>query len=159
MNMISFDKVKRIEVDKLLYFIKELAIYEKKLDSVVATKELLEYWLFEKQVCEAIFLNKDNETIGFALYFYNFSTFLGKPGIYLEDLFIKKEYRNLGYGTQVFKYLVTKAQKEDLGRIEWSCLTWNTPAIKFYEKLGAVAKNEWFVFQLTSKNVSNLLKA
>lgn len=134
-------------------FIKQLAIYEKMEDLVFGSVELIEKWVFKEKKAEVIFILEDNKEIGFALYFYNFSTFLSKPGIYLEDIFIKEEYRNKGYGKLVFEFLINKAKEEDLGRIEWVCLDWNEPSIKFYEKLGAKPLNDWIIFRLDDKAI------
>lgn len=134
-------------------FIKQLAIYEKMEDLVFGSVELIEKWVFKEKKAEVIFILEDNKEIGFALYFYNFSTFLTKPGIYLEDIFIKEEYRNKGYGKLVFEFLINKAKEENLGRIEWVCLDWNEPSIKFYEKLGAKPLNDWIIFRLDDKAI------
>ena len=122
-------------------------------DLVFGSVELIEKWVFKEKKAEVIFILEDNKEIGFALYFYNFSTFLSKPGIYLEDIFIKEEYRNKGYGKLVFEFLINKAKEEDLGRIEWVCLDWNEPSIKFYEKLGAKPLNDWIIFRLDDKAI------
>lgn len=134
-------------------FIKQLAIYEKMEDLVFGSVELIEKWVFKEKKAEVIFILEDNKEIGFALYFYNFSTFLTKPGIYLEDIFIKEKYRNKGYGKLVFEFLINKAKEENLGRIEWVCLDWNEPSIKFYEKLGAKPLNDWIIFRLDDKAI------
>lgn len=138
--MFTITKIKENEIDLLLEFIKKLALYEERLDQVTATPKDLRYYIFDKKTCEAIFLREDNQVIGFALYFYNFSTFLGKAGLYLEDLFILPEHRKKGYGKQVFSFLEQKKDEENLGRIEWTCLDWNESAIKFYKSLGAKQK-------------------
>lgn len=134
-------------------FIKKLAKYEKMENEVVGSPELIKKWVFQEKKAEVIFLLKDDKEIGFALYFYNFSTFLSKPGIYLEDVFILEEYRKQGFGKLVFDFLVKKAKEEELGRIEWVCLDWNEPSIKFYEKLGAKPLNDWIIFRLDNKAI------
>lgn len=144
-------EAKREDAHLIFDFINELAVYEKMEKDVTGDVTLIEKWIFDEQRAKVIFIEVDNKYVGFALYFYNFSTFVTKPGIYLEDLFIKEEYRNKGYGKQVFQYLIDKATSEDCGRIEWTCLNWNTPSIKFYESLGAIGMNEWTTYRLTDK--------
>lgn len=137
---------------KLIFdFINKLAVYEKMEQDVTGNVSLIEKWVFDEKRAEVIFITENNKEVGFALYFYNFSTFVTKPGIYLEDLYILPEYRNKGYGKQVFQYLIDKAKLEECGRIEWTCLNWNTPSIKFYESLGAIGMNEWTTYRLSDK--------
>ena len=112
--------------------------------------------MFEKQVAEALLLMVDNEAIGFALYFYNFSTFVGRAGLYLEDLFIRKEYRGRGYGKHTFIQLAGIAREKGCGRMEWTCLNWNKPSIEFYLSLGAEPMDEWTVYRLDSEKILNL---
>ena len=140
----------------ILSFIKEIAEYEKLSDEVVATEEILKESIFNNNRAEVVIVELDGKAVGYALYFYNFSTFNGKSGLYLEDLFIKKEFRGRGIGKEVFKFLVKKAKKEDCKRMEWSCLDWNEPSIKFYKSLGAVAMDEWTVYRLTEKEINKL---
>lgn len=139
---------KQEDVNIVLSLIKELAAYEKMSDEVVATEALLSQWLFEKKIAEVILLESENRIIGFALYFYNYSTFVGRGGIYLEDIYIQPAYRGRGYGKSVFYHLAKIAGEQGLGRIEWSCLNWNTPSIEFYHSLGAVKKDDWLLFRL-----------
>lgn len=124
------------DVSLILYFIKELAKYEEMLDEVVATEDLLREWIFEKKKAEVIFALKDGAEIGFALFFHNFSTFLGRSGIYLEDLYVKPEFRGKGYGKALLKKLAQIAVERGCGRLEWWCLDWNKPSIDFYLSLG-----------------------
>ena len=112
----------------ILRFIRELADYEGMLDQVVATEELLNQWLFEKEKAEVILGMKDGETVGFALFFHNFSTFLGRAGIYLEDLYVRPEYRGQGFGTAFLNRLAAIAVERGCGRLEWWCLDWNKPS-------------------------------
>ena len=140
----------------ILSFIKEIAEYEKLLEEVVATEETLKESIFNNNRAEVVIVELDGKAVGYALYFYNFSTFNGKSGLYLEDLFIKKEFRGRGIGKEVFKFLVKKAKKEDCKRMEWSCLDWNEPSIKFYKSLGAVPMDEWTVYRLTEKEINKL---
>ena len=142
----------------ILDFIKQLATYEKMLDEVVATEELLNEWLFVRKVAEVIFIMEDDAEVGFALFFHNFSTFLGKAGIYLEDLFVKPEYRGKGYGKALIKKLASIAIEKGCGRLEWSCLDWNQPSIDFYLSLGAEAMDEWTVYRVAGDTLANLAK-
>ena len=142
----------------ILDFIKQLATYEKMLDEVVATEELLREWLFVRKVAEVIFIMEDDVEVGFALFFHNFSTFLGKAGIYLEDLFVKPEYRGKGYGKALIKKLASIAIERGCGRLEWSCLDWNQPSIDFYISLGAEAMDEWTVYRVAGDTLANLAK-
>ncbi|MBE6490475.1 MAG: GNAT family N-acetyltransferase [Methanobrevibacter sp.] len=142
----------------ILEFIRDLAIYEKMLDEVVATEELLNEWLFEKNIAEVIFVLEDDVEVGFALFFHNFSTFLGKAGIYLEDLFVKPEYRGKGYGKALIEKLAEITVERDCGRLEWCCLDWNQPSIDFYLSLGAKPLDDWTTFRLTGDTLTDLSK-
>ena len=133
----------------VLYFIKKLADYEKLLDQVEATEEILHQSLFVKKAANVLIAEEDGTPIGYALYFYNFSTFLGKPGLYIEDVFILPEYRGKGYGTQIFRHLANIALEEGCARMEWICLDWNAPSLQFYRNMGAVPMEEWTVQRLT----------
>lgn len=133
----------------ILNFIKELAEYEKMLNEVVATEELLKEWLFEKKSAEVIFALEGEVEVGFALFFHNFSTFLGRAGLYLEDLYVKPEYRGKGYGKGLLKTLAQIAVERGCGRFEWSCLDWNKPSIDFYLSLDAKPMDEWTIYRLT----------
>lgn len=140
----------------ILSLIKEIAEYERMSDQVVATEESLKESIFENNRAEVVVLELDEKAIGYALFFYNFSTFIGKSGLYLEDIFIKKEERGKGIGKEVFKFLVKKAKEEGCKRMEWACLDWNEPSIKFYKSLGAVPMDEWTVYRLTEKEINRL---
>ncbi|MDY4253756.1 MULTISPECIES: GNAT family N-acetyltransferase [unclassified Clostridium] len=140
----------------ILSFIKELAEYEKLSDEVVATEESLKKSLFENKRAEVVIIELDKKPIGYALYFYNFSTFIGKSGLYLEDIFIKKEFRGRGIGKEAFKFLIKKAKEEGCKRIEWTCLNWNEPSIKFYKSLGAFPMDEWTTYRLTEKEINKI---
>lgn len=144
------------DVGLILEFIKKLAEYENLLDEVVAKENLIKEWLFTKQVAEVIFALNGQKEVGFALYFHNFSTFLGKGGIYLEDLFVLPEYRGQGFGKLLLSTIAKTALERSCGRVEWSCLEWNKPSIEFYERLGAKKLNEWRTFRLTGKELENL---
>lgn len=141
----------------ILRFIQGLAEYEKLSHEVTATEELLGETLFgARQVAEVIIGEYRGDAVAFALFFHNYSTFLGRPGIYLEDLFVKPEMRGRGFGKVLLAYLATLATERKCGRVEWSVLDWNTPAIGFYRKLGAVAKDEWTVHRLTGEALDRL---
>lgn len=148
MEEILFRYAQKEDVGVILEFIKELAEYEKMSDDVIATEELLREWIFEKQKAEVIFALEDGREVGMALFFHNFSTFLGRAGIYLEDLFVKKEYRGKGYGKALLKKLAQIAVERRCGRLEWSCLDWNRPSIDFYLSLGAQPMDEWTVYRM-----------
>ena len=143
----------------ILDFIRQLAEYEKLAHEMVADAATLQASLFgdnPKAFC--VIAEWDGAPVGFALYFYNFSTFLGKPGIYLEDLFVKPEMRGKGIGKSLLKYLAAKAKAEGCGRLEWWVLDWNTPSIDFYKSLGAVAMDEWTVYRVTGEALDTLAK-
>jgi len=146
------------DLSLILYFIKELANYEHMLNEVTATVELLDKWIFEEKKAEVIFALEDNKEVGFALFFYNFSTFLGKAGIYLEDLYVLPDYRNKGYGKGLIKALAAIAVNKGCGRLEWWCLDWNKPSIDFYLSLGAIPMSDWTTYRITGDNLINLSK-
>ena len=148
MEEILFRYAQKEDVGVILEFIRELAEYEKMSDDVIATEELLREWIFEKKKAEVIFALEDGREVGMALFFHNFSTFLGRAGIYLEDLFVKKEYRGKGYGKALLKKLAQIAVERRCGRLEWSCLDWNRPSIDFYLSLGAQPMDEWTVYRM-----------
>ena len=141
----------------VLAFIKQLAEYEKLAHEVVATEEILRETLFEdRSVAEVILGHQGESPISFALFFYNFSTFLGRPGLYLEDLFVKPEGRGKGIGRVMLAYLARLAQQRGCGRFEWSVLDWNQPAIAFYESIGAVAMDDWTGYRVTGSALERL---
>ena len=142
----------------ILGFIRALADYEHMSDQVVATEELLREWIFEKQKAEVLIASEDGRDIGFALYFHNFSTFLGRAGIYLEDLFVLPEYRGRGYGKALLRRLAQLTVARGCGRLEWACLDWNRPSIDFYRSLGAAAMDEWTTYRLTGETLKNFAK-
>lgn len=154
--MMSYRYAKREDTELILSFIKELAAYEKMLDEVVATPELLEEWLFDKQKAEVIFWLEDGVEVGFALFFHNFSTFLGRAGIYLEDLFVKPEYRGRGYGKALLTQLAKIAVERGCGRLEWWCLDWNKPSIDFYLSMGAEPMDEWTTYRISGETLTRL---
>lgn len=145
------------DVPLLLDFIKQLADYEKLSHVVVADAESLRRTLFgEIAFAEVILADFQNQSVGFALFFHNYSTFLGKPGIYLEDLFVVPAMRGKGIGRELLKYLARLTKERNCGRLEWSVLDWNKPAIEFYKNMGAVPMEQWTVFRLTGKALERL---
>lgn len=152
----QFRYAERNDTPLILDFIKQLADYEHMLGEVVATPELLEEWLFDKQKAEVIFVLEDGTEAGFALFFHNFSTFLGRGGIYLEDLFVKPEYRGKGYGKALLEKLAEIAVERHCGRLEWWCLDWNRPSIDFYLSMGAEAMSDWTVYRISGKTLKEL---
>ena len=144
------------EVGDILDFINRLAAYENLQSEVVATEEMLHEWIFARGNAEVIFALEGDKKVGFALYFHNFSTFLGRSGLYLEDLFVLPEYRGKGYGKAMLKTLARIAVERGYGRMEWSCLDWNEASIAFYRSLGAVPMNEWTVYRLQGKTLEDV---
>lgn len=139
------------DVKTILELIKELAEYEKLSDRVIATEEKLERSIFgNEKFVEILLAEVNNKSVGYALFFKNYSTFLGKPGIYLEDLFVKPSYRGKGIGKALLRKIISIAKERNYGRVEWSVLDWNLSAIDFYKKMGAEPLEEWKVFRLTS---------
>lgn len=158
MANITIKQAKQEDVSIILDFIKQLALYEKEPQSVEATKEILTKSLFIEHSAHCIFVCEGEKEVGFALYFYNFSTWKGKKGLYLEDLFVLEEYRHKGYGKALLSYLAAKAVKEDCGRFEWIVLDWNAPSIAVYKSLGAKPMSDWTVFRLEGNELSSLAK-
>ena len=142
----------------ILKFINGLAEYEKMTNQVVADENLLREWIFEKQKAEVIFAIEDGVEVGFALFFHNFSTFLGRAGIYLEDLYVVPEYRGRGHGKGLILQLARIAIERNCGRLEWSCLDWNQPSIDFYLSLGAEQLSEWTTYRLTGDRLLDIAK-
>ena len=153
---INFRYAGRSDVPLILRFIKELADYEKLQNEVVADEKTLEEWLFDRQKAEVIFALEDGKEVGYALFFHNFSTFLGRAGIYLEDLYIQPEYRGRGHGKGLLKKLASIAVERGCGRLEWSCLDWNRPSIDFYLSLGAQPMSDWTVYRLAGSTLTEL---
>lgn len=153
---VSFRMATVEDTPKILDFIRALADYERMLDQVVVNEDNLREWLFEKQKAEVLFAVANGEDIGFALFFHNFSTFLGRAGIYLEDLFVLPEYRGRGYGKAILRRLAQIAVERGCGRLEWWCLDWNQPSIDFYLSLGAEPMQDWTVYRLAGETLSKL---
>lgn len=154
-----FRKAEPKDCGLILRFIRELAAYEKMADLVVADEEQLREWLFEKRVAEVIFSCEGEAETGFALYFHNFSTFLGRAGIYLEDLYVLPEHRGNGHGRGLLGELARIAVERGCGRLEWWCLDWNRPSIDFYLSLGAEPMDEWTVYRISGDTLEEMAKA
>lgn len=152
----SFRSAERRDVPLILRYIRELARYEKLEEEVVATEEILEEWLFDKEKAEVIFAVVEGKEVGFALFFHNFSTFLGRAGIYLEDLYVEPAHRGQGIGTALLRELARIAVSRGCGRLEWWCLDWNKPSIDFYRSLGAEAMEDWTVYRISGETLSKL---
>ncbi len=152
----EFRYAQREDTSLVLEFIRELAAYEELLDEVVADEKTLEEWIFDKQKAEVIFLLEGDKEVGFALFFHKFSTFLGRSGIYLEDLYVKPEYRGKGYGKAILKKLAAIAMERGCGRLEWWCLDWNKPSIDFYLSLGAEPMSDWTVYRIAGDTLKTL---
>ena len=144
------------DIKLILQFIKKLAEYEKMIDEVVATEEMLYEWIFEKKKAEVIIGELDGQPVAFALFFHNFSTFLGRAGIYLEDLYVNPEARGKGLGKIMLKQLAKIAVERGCGRLEWSCLDWNKPSIDFYLSLGAKPMKDWTTYRVAGNNLVEL---
>lgn len=157
--MIDYRFAEKNDADLVLSFIKELAEYEKMSDEVVADSQTLVEWIFNRKSAEVIFALENGTEVGFALFFHNFSTFLGRPGLYLEDLYVKKEFRGKGYGKGLMEVLASIAVERGYGRFEWSCLNWNKPSIDFYHSLGAVSMDDWTVYRLSGNKLKTLAEA
>ena len=155
-NNVVIRKAERRDVPLLLEFIKGIAQYEKMETEVVASPDVLEREMFDEHRAEAVFAVADGREVGFALYFYNFSTFIGHSGLYLEDLFVWPDDRGKGYGKALLLHLVKIAREHHCGRMEWSCLNWNQPSIDFYLSLGAVPMKEWPVYRLDAAALERL---
>lgn len=155
---VEFRFATRKDCGLVLEFIKRLAAYEKLESEVVATPELLEEWIFEKQKAEVVFALEEGKEVGFALFFHNFSTFLGRAGVYLEDLFVLPEYRGRGHGKGLLRKLAQITLERGCGRLEWCCLDWNAPSIAFYKSLGAVPMEEWTIYRLTGETLDAMAK-
>lgn len=156
MKQLTFRKAEETDCGLILRFIRALAAYEKMLDEVVATENLLRDWLFRKHSGEVLFACEDGKEVGFALFFHNFSTFVGRAGLYLEDLYVLPEYRGNGYGKALLKQLASIAVERGCGRMEWVCLDWNRPSIDFYRSLGAQSMDEWTIYRLAGESLTNL---
>lgn len=158
MERLTIRKAEERDCGLILHFIKELAAYEKMSDEVVATEELLKEWLFEKHAAEVLFACENGKEVGFALFFHNFSTFVGRAGLYLEDLYVLPEYRGKGCGKAILKRLAAIAVERGCGRMEWVCLDWNKPSMDFYRSLGARPMDEWTIWRVAGETLETLAK-
>ena len=156
MNSLNIRIAEEKDISLIFNFIKDLAEYEKLSDTVIANEETIFNSIFVKKSAEVVIAEYDGTPVGFAVFFHNFSTFIGKPGLYLEDLFVKPEFRGKGFGKALLVYLAKLAVERDCGRFEWSVLNWNTPAIEFYKSLGAKPMDEWTVFRLSGLELNKL---
>jgi len=163
---VRIKKATESDIPLILEFIKKLAVYEKMEDEVEATEELLHRYIFGKERLTEVVIAyeidpgiKEEIPVGFALYFHNFSTFLARPGLYLEDLFVLEEYRGRGYGKALLAHLAGIAVERECGRFEWSVLNWNKPAIDFYKSLGAQPLDGWTVYRLTGDKLKKAAKS
>lgn len=155
-SKMKFRQAERKDVPLILRFIRELAEYEKLSHEVVATEAMLEEWIFDRAKAEVIFVLDGEKEAGFALFFHNFSTFLGRAGVYLEDLYVSPEYRGKGYGKALLVELARIATERGCGRLEWWCLDWNRSSIDFYLSLGAEAMDEWTVYRVAGERLKTL---
>ncbi len=144
------------DIPVIYELIKELAVYEKMEDKLIATEEILKESLFSKKAAEIAIAEYNGLPAGYAMYFYNFSSFIGKPGLYLEDIYIRPQYRGRGYGKSILSYLAELAVKKDCWGMEWTCLDWNEPSIRFYESIGAVHHEGWRIYRLKGEALVNL---
>ena len=147
------------EVGLILQFIKDLAEYEHLLDTVTATEEIVRKSIFQDKRAEVLFCDYDRQTVGFAVFFHNFSTFNGKPGLYLEDLYVQPEMRHKGVGKKIMSALGAIAVERDCGRFEWICLDWNQKSIDFYLGLGAEAMSDWTIYKVSEAGLIKLANA
>lgn len=152
----TFRFAEEADAPLILQFIRELAEYEHMLDQVAADEAALADQLFHQKKAEVLFALEDGREVGFALFFHNFSTFLGRAGLYLEDLYVRPECRGKGYGRAILQRLASIAVERGCGRLEWSCLDWNRPSIDFYRSLGAEPMSDWTVYRLTGDTLKNL---
>ena len=153
---LTFRYAAEADTPLILQFIRELAEYERMLDQVVADEATLADQLFHRKNAEVIFALENGKEVGFALFFHNFSTFLGRSGLYLEDLFVFPEHRGKGYGRAILQRLAAIAVERGCGRLEWWCLDWNRPSIDFYRSLGAEPMSDWTVYRLTGDTLKDL---
>jgi GNAT superfamily N-acetyltransferase len=156
MEKIQFKTTTEKDIPVILDFIKQIAIYEEMLDKVTATEESLKESIFDNNRAEALLIELDNEAIGYIVYFFNYSTFIGREGLYIEDLYIKPEYRGQGLGKRCFEFLVKIAKEHKCQRVEWTCLDWNEPSLKFYKSIGAKQMNEWIIHRLDKEAIDRI---
>lgn len=156
---LSFRFANENDVGKIMYFIRALAKYEKMENELVSNEDLLTEWIFRRKSAEVIFAMEDGKEVGFALFFHNFSTFLGRAGVYLEDLFVMPEYRGKGYGKALLQQLAKIAVERGCGRLDWWCLDWNKPSIDFYVALGAEPMSDWTVYRMAGDTLKRMAES
>lgn len=157
-NGLRFKKTSEEDIPVILEFIKKIATYEKMLDQVMATEEKLRESIFQNNRAHALLIEFNNKIIGYIIYFFNFSTFIGRAGLYLEDIYIDPEYRGNGIGKEAFETLIHIAKEEKCERMEWVCLDWNEPSLKFYKSIGAEQMNEWIIHRLDKNAIDKVYK-
>ncbi len=155
-NYLKIRSAKKEDAELILDFIRQLAVYEKRLHEVIASKNDIIDAIFNRKIAEAIIAEYKGRPAGFAIFFYNFSTFLGKPGIYIEDLFVNPEHRGKGIGKLLFASIAKLAVERKCCRIEWTVLHWNEPSIKFYENIGAQLKDEWVIYKMSGDALTDI---
>jgi GNAT superfamily N-acetyltransferase len=160
MSVIEIRKARPADAAMILGFVTDLAIYEKAENEVIATVSDIEHSLFgHESTADAVICSIDNEPVGFAVYFFNYSTWLGRNGLFLEDLYVSQQHRGKGAGKALLKHLAGIALENNCGRLEWNVLDWNEPAINFYQALGAKPQDEWVGYRLTGKSLEELAKS
>lgn len=154
--MFEIREAKVEDIDQIIDLVKELALYEKMANKVIFTKETFQKSIFEKKYANALVCEFEGKLIAYAIYYYSFSTFVGKGGIYLEDIYVKSEFRNKKIGKKFLKILAQKCKDNDLERLEWVCLKWNEPSLAFYKKIGAKTLDEWVGLRVDEDNLKKL---
>ena len=144
------------DTELILKMIYEMAEYEELLDEVIATKESLEQDIFESSRAKAFIAELDGKVVGYLIYHYNFSTFVGRAGLYIEEIYIREEYRGMGLGTEIFKVIAKIARENKCKRVDWACLEWNKSAQRFYESIGAQALDGWMIYRLKEDGINKL---
>lgn len=153
---LKFKKTTEDDIPTILEFIKKIAEYEKMLNEVVATEKTLKESIFQNNRAQALLIEFEDKIIGYIIYFFNFSTFIGRAGLYLEDIYIEPEYRGNGIGKEAFKVLVHVAKNEKCERMEWVCLNWNKSSLDFYKSIGAKQMNEWVIHRLDKEEIQKI---
>lgn len=152
-----FRKANKTDSALIVEFIRALGEYENRLEAVKVNEELINKWIFEEKMANVVFIMEDNKEVGFALYYYNFSTFKGQPTLYLEDLYVRSEYRANGYGKQLIKYVASIAKEAGCKKMSWSCLDWNESSINFYKRLNAKIVEGNLTFELNESGIEDLI--
>lgn len=154
--MLNIRYATKKDIPAIKRLILELAAYENLSGLVTAEENMLEFALFEEKSAHAVIAEEDGLPVGYAVFFYNFSTFLCKKGLFIEDIYISPDMRGRGFGKQIFRHLARIAKEKDCGRMEWNCLSWNTPSIRFYESLGAAMLSDWKIFRMDKAAMAQL---